>query len=102
MFLRGRMMCSMEAMWRVMNYQTYPASTPPVSTIKLKAVAQLTVLKQDKKLCDIAVYFARSNILRDITYTEFYKLFDYITSCYSYRNSNLISDFLQVSFSMYI
>ena len=46
MFLRGRMMCSMEAMWRVMNYQTYPASTPPVSTIKLKAVAEADVRDQ--------------------------------------------------------
>jgi hypothetical protein len=29
LFLRGRMLCSMEATWRVLGYQTYPASYVP-------------------------------------------------------------------------
>ena len=77
MFLRGRMLCSMEAFWRIMNYPTYPASTPPVCTIKMKTLEQLQALKEDKKICDIDIYFARSDVLQDMKYTEFFKLFDY-------------------------
>ena len=35
-YLRGRMVSSMEAFWRIMGYQMYPASDPPVTTIKIK------------------------------------------------------------------
>ena len=31
--LRGRMVCSMDAFWRFMGYQTYPASDPPTCQI---------------------------------------------------------------------
>ena len=36
LYLRGRMICGMEAMWKFMGYPTYPASDPP--TTKLDVV----------------------------------------------------------------
>ena len=77
LFLRGRMLSSMEACWRVFNYPTYPASSPSVSTIKLKTFWQLKALNDAKKLCDFRVYLDRPHALRNITFTKFFKSFDY-------------------------
>lgn len=77
MFLRGRMMSSMEACWRIFNYQTYPASTPAVSTIKLKTADQLKKIQEAGKVSDFDVYLNRPVALRNLTFVEFYKNFDY-------------------------
>jgi len=77
MFLRGRMMSSMEACWRVLNYQTYPGSNPPVSTIKLKTADQLQMIQDKNKTCDFDVYLNRPPALLHLTFVEFFKNFDY-------------------------
>lgn len=77
MFLRGRMMSSMEACWRVFNYQTYPGSNPPVSTIKLKTADQLQMIQEKNKTCDFDVYLNRPPALLHLTFVEFFKSFDY-------------------------
>ena len=38
LYLSGRFLCSMDAMWRVLGYQTYPASIPPVQTIQVNLI----------------------------------------------------------------
>jgi len=67
----------MEACWRVFNYQTYPASTPPVSTIKMKTESQLQMIQDKKKVCDFDVYLNRPVALLSLTFVEFFKSFDY-------------------------
>ena len=75
--LRGRMLSSMEATWRIFNYPLYPATTPPVTTIKSKSKSQMIELKKNRKTCMMEVYFHRSPFLEELTYIEFCKLFDY-------------------------
>jgi hypothetical protein len=36
LYFRGRFLCAMDAMWRTLGYQTYPAPEPNVQTVKVK------------------------------------------------------------------
>ena len=36
LFLRGRMLTSMDAVWRIFGYKTYPATEPYICLIKVK------------------------------------------------------------------
>ena len=37
LYLRGRMLSSMDCCWRAFGYQTYPAPTPTVTNLKVKS-----------------------------------------------------------------
>jgi hypothetical protein len=53
-YLRSRMLCSMDACWRLLGYQTYPTSTPTaVLTIKVKSEKDVIDLQSEGKLCDL-------------------------------------------------
>jgi hypothetical protein len=70
----------MDACWRIFGYQTYPASTPTVLTIKVKSEKDILELQSDGKLCDLAVYFNRpvdNHQFDNLKYTEFFKTWDY-------------------------
>ncbi len=41
LFIYGRIMCSMAAVWRMYGYQDYPAPEPPVCAFKVRSGAQL-------------------------------------------------------------
>ena len=74
------MLCSMDACWRLLGYQTYPSSTPTVLTIKVISEKDVIDLQSEGKLCDLIVYFGRpiENVQFDnLKYTEFYKIWDY-------------------------
>lgn len=75
LFLKGRYMSSMDAMWRVLNFHTYPSSTPSVTTIKIKTPSDLDELMADGMSCSMLVYFCRPEALRNYKYTDMYKLF---------------------------
>ena len=80
-FLRGRMVSSMEGFWRIMGYQMYPASDPPVTTIKIK---KHTLWKDiiDKNLtCDFDIWLNRPEIFNEIKFEEFFSLYDYSYTC---------------------
>jgi ATP-dependent DNA helicase PIF1 len=79
LYLRGRLLSSMEAMWRVFQFQTYPASTPSVTLIKVKLPQHVTQLMEDQKICDLAVYLARPQIesFQHLKYQEFFKYWTY-------------------------
>ena len=36
LYIRGRYLCSMDAMWRILKYQTYPSPSPTVNIVKAK------------------------------------------------------------------
>jgi hypothetical protein len=78
-FIRGRMLCAMDATWRIFGFQNYPASFPSCTIIKVKLPAHLLALEQEQTLCDLSVYFARPQICRfeNLKYAEFYKEWDY-------------------------
>ena len=73
------MLCSMDAMWRVFGYQTYPAPYPTVIQIKVKLPAQLLLIQSEQKLCDLLVYLARPATVEfeNMLFTEFFKTWKY-------------------------
>ena len=73
------MLCSMEAMWRCLGYEMYPAPSPSITTIKPKLPQQVLELRSDQKWCDLQIYFdrPRTDQFRDILFTEFFKYWRY-------------------------
>jgi hypothetical protein len=43
-FIRGRMLCSMEAAWKILGYQMYPASVPTVIRVKVKTEVEIAYI----------------------------------------------------------
>ena len=72
LYLRGRFLCAMDAMWRTLGYQTYPASFPAVQTITVKMPEMVQYLLNDRKTCDMLVYFNRPMQLIHLKYTELF------------------------------
>jgi hypothetical protein len=75
LYLRGRFLCAMDAMWRTLGYQTYPASFPAVQTIVVKMPEMVQHLLMDRKSCDMIVYFNRPPQLRHLKYTELFGMY---------------------------
>ena len=77
MYMRGRYICSMDSMWRFFSFHTYPATKPSVMEISVKVPSHVEQLLSDGKLCDMAIYFARPQVLASYSYTEFFTNFSY-------------------------
>lgn len=77
LFLRGRMLTSMDAVWRIFGYKTYPATEPYVRLIKVKLPRDLEFMFFEGKLTDLYVYFQRPSILFYLKYSEFYNQYCY-------------------------
>ena len=72
LYLKGRVLCSMDAMWRILGFHTYPKSNPTVKSIKVKLPEQTSYLKSKKLSCNLSTYFERPTQLRNLKYTEFF------------------------------
>jgi hypothetical protein len=76
--LRGRMVTSNDAFWRIMGYDTYPAPDPSVMKIKVKTPIALQMEREKFKTCDLEVYFCRPHTaeMDDFTFAAMYESFD--------------------------
>ena len=74
-YIRGRRLCSMDAMWRLMGFHTYPASDPPVTGIKVRSPNFMLDYTDKRKLTDLIVYFARPAVLSGLKFTDFFSQF---------------------------
>ena len=72
MYLSGRFISAMDAMWRIFGYQTYPSSKPKVRVIKVKPEEAVMKLLKIGRSCDLLVYFYRPECLNSYKYTELY------------------------------
>ena len=81
LYLRGRMLCSMDACWRVLGYHTYPKAIPAVRILKIKLPQNALAIQQAEKICDLTMYFLRPNIsmFDGLKYTEFFNQYVYNT-----------------------
>lgn len=75
LYLRGRFLCAMDAMWRILGYHTYPAPDPRVQVIKVKMPNVVCQLLLETKSCDLLVYFNRPTALQNMKYTELFKYY---------------------------
>jgi hypothetical protein len=56
LFIYGRIMCSMSAVWRMYGYQDYPAPQPPVCAFKVRNGAQLMDFIQRGEVTELQIY----------------------------------------------
>ena len=72
-FVKGRVLCAMDAMWRVLGFHTYPAPSPPVTTIKVQTPTQTKELIAKSLCSDMMLYYARPRTpeFDAMKYTEF-------------------------------
>jgi hypothetical protein len=58
-YIRGRRLCSMDAMWRLLGFSNYPASEPAVIGVKVRPPDFVRNYDQKELLLHIVVYFNR-------------------------------------------
>jgi hypothetical protein len=71
LFMYGRIMSSMSAVWHLFGYQDYPASEPPVCAFKVCTGAQLMDFVNRCEVTDLQIYYSQLASLKDLKYTEF-------------------------------
>lgn len=76
LFMYGRVMCAMDAMWRLYGYQDYPASEPAVVSFKVRTGAQLEDFYQRGQITDLMIYYHRPVQLALLTYTSFWEQYN--------------------------
>ncbi len=76
LFIHGRIMCSMAAVWRMYGYQDYPAPEPPVCAFKVCSGAQLKDFIQQCKVTDLQINYNRPAKLDALKYTDFLKKYN--------------------------
>ena len=62
--IRAQVISSMDSMWRVMGYETYPATTPSVILVHAQLPQQMDKFVSEKKVTDLYVYFNRPKVIR--------------------------------------
>ena len=73
MFIRGRFLCSMDAFWRLLGFQTYPAAEPICLLIKvIDEPTSLFFLREKGSFTDLQIYMSRPEILRHLSFTELF------------------------------
>ena len=70
--IRGRVLTSMDAVWRTFGFQTYPQSDPTVQSVRVVGPEEMLSLTADDKACDLLVWFCRPLHLQDMKFTELY------------------------------
>ncbi len=71
LFIYGRIMCSMAAVWRMYGYQDYPAPEPPVCVFQVCSGAQLKDFIQQCKVTDLQIYYNCPAELDGLKYIDF-------------------------------
>ena len=92
--IRAQVISSMDSMWRVMGYSTYPATHPSVIIVHAQTPETIQQYATDGKVTDLYVYLNRPQLIRtgtteplppehkgktmnELTYLEFYTIYCY-------------------------
>jgi hypothetical protein len=71
LFIYGRIMCSMVAVWQMYGYQDYPAPETPFCAFKVRSGAQLKDFTQRCEVTDLQINYNRPAELDGLKYTDF-------------------------------
>jgi len=74
-YIRGRRLCSMDAMWRLFGFDNYPKADPAVIGVKVRPPQFVTNYEDKQLLLHIVVYFARPTHLNDSLFADVFKVF---------------------------
>ena len=99
LYLKGRVLCSMDAFWRILGFHTYPKPNPSVKAVKVKLPKQLEFMYSELKNCQLLLYFLRPSQLYHLKYTEFfnsYRVDKNLPKKYANRPDLLDVDYFQI------
>jgi hypothetical protein len=88
LFIYGRTMSSMSAVWRLYGYQDYPAPHPPVFTIKVRNKAQLAEFEARQEVTDLQIYYNRPQVLNRLKFADFFCKYNVSTKLPKYYRDN--------------
>jgi hypothetical protein len=77
LFVRGRMLCSMDACHRALGYCNYPAQSPKTISVSIKLFTQMNYYLNANKVTDMLVYMNRPPVLHQLKFCEFFKSWHY-------------------------
>ncbi len=86
LFIHGRIMCSMSAVWQMYGYQDYPAPELAVCAFKVQSGAQMRDFIQRKEVTNLQIYYNHPDELESFRYTEFlqqYNTSSQLPKCYA-------------------
>jgi hypothetical protein len=72
LFIYGRTMSSMSAVWGLYGYQDYPAPHSPVFTIKVRNKAQLAEFEARQEATDLQIYYNQPQVLNRLKFADFF------------------------------
>ena len=75
LYLKGRVLCSMDAFWRILGFHSYPRPNPSVKSVKVRMPQQLQFIYSQLKNCQLLLYFARPPPLFHLKYTDFFNTY---------------------------
>ncbi len=84
LFIYGRIMCSMAAVWQMYGYQDHSAPEPPVCAFKVHSGAQLNDSIQRCKVTDLQIYYNHPAELHAFKYTDFLKKYNTLSKLPKY------------------
>jgi len=88
LFIYGRIMCSMAAVWRMYGYQDYPAPEPPVCAFKVRSGAQLNDFIRRGEVTELQIYYNRPAALDALKYTDFLEKYNTSSKLPKYYEDN--------------
>jgi hypothetical protein len=72
-YIRGRRLCSMDAMWRLMGFDNYPKSDPSVIGVKVRSEQFVRNYDDKQLLLHIVVYFNRPDELSGMLFADVFR-----------------------------
>jgi hypothetical protein len=88
LFIHGRIMCSMAAVWQMYGYQDYPAPEPPECAFKVHSGAQLKDFIRCGEITELQIYHNRPAALDALKYTDFLEKYDTSSKLPKYYEDN--------------
>jgi hypothetical protein len=94
-FLRGRILCSMDCIWRALGYSNYPPQQPSTKLIVVMLKSQTDFYLERGKATDMLIFMNRPEELFNLKYEEFYQAWHYVYI----KPKSLSSEYFEIQFS---
>lgn len=79
LFIKGRLLCAMDATWRAFGYNNYPPQTPTVKLVNVMLESQYKFFLEKGKATDMLMYIHRPSCLHHLMFEDFFKEWHYAT-----------------------
>jgi hypothetical protein len=94
-FLRGRILCSMDCIWRAFGYSNYPPQEPSTKLIVVMLKSQTDFFLEKGKATDMLIFMNRPEQLFNLKYEEFYQTWHYVYI----KPKSSTSEYFEIQFS---